>query len=226
MESINEVLQRLKNDTTSGIRRVKYYPENTNESYEAWKEVAHSIIGDKFVLTDQIDTFYRNLLSWAHGYKKDYFEPEKGICIAGPTGVGKTACFKILQAYLQLYNYGYMRNGRAIPLRFHIFSALQIEADFAHNGFEGIEKYITYANVCIDDLGAEVGSASYFGNKFNVLAHIIEVRYDKGFLTHISTNLNEDMILVKYGDRVYSRIRQMTSFCAFVTKDFRLQGII
>ena len=221
METIKEAFEKLK-VAEPRIKRVEYIPNDPIESFALWLDIARSRISKEPILHNDMKEIYRSLISWAHGYNSNYLLKTNGICLAGPTGTGKTACFQILQTYLEIYDFKYLRNGKAITLKFHIFNSKNIESDFAIAGFEGIQKYLTYANICIDDLGAENGHVIHFGNRVNVIEQIIEERYSKGFMTHLSTNLKFDNILEKYGDRVYSRLHEMVSYVELKGIDFRI----
>jgi DNA replication protein DnaC len=74
--------------------------------------------------------------------------------------------------------------------------------------------------VCFDDLGTETIPAVRYGEKKNILQEIVQTRYsNKNFihfaLTHATTNLNEDGISEKYGDRVLDRLHEMCNILVF-----------
>ncbi len=64
-------------------------------------------------------------------------------------------------------------------------------------------------------------NANHYGTKLNVIEEVIEERYRKGLLTHLTTNLSEDDILDAYGDRVYSRLKSMVNYHTITGEDFR-----
>lgn len=145
----------------------------------------------------------------------------KGIAIIGNVGTGKTKAMEIMNKYLEIDNVFYVKNNKQIPLRFQVFNSRQIVEDFAQDGFEGLHKYTYFHNICIDDLGTENLNPVYYGTKLNVIEEIIEERYRKGLMTHLTSNLNEEMLLDSYGDRVYSRLKNMINYHQLIGNDLR-----
>ena len=67
-------------------------------------------------------------------------------------------------------------------------------------------------NICIDDLGVEKESVKHFGSEETVIEKILASRYNlfqNGIITHATTNLDATMLQEKYGERLYSRFREM-----------------
>lgn len=131
----------------------------------------------------------------------------KGLLLAGGVGMGKTHFFD--------------RVLRAIYPEFVLWRASQIVEMAATNRenfeevvygrYEGQNLY-TEAVLAIDDLGDEP-YGNVYGNKGEVMARVICDRYEtwkrRGIPLFISTNLETDEILSRYGQRVADRIREM-----------------
>ena len=87
-----------------------------------------------------------------------------------------------------------------------------------HFGYCPVVQYDLPITWCFDDLGVEPNTKVY-GNSCNVMAEILLDRYDQftrhGMLTHLTTNLNADMLEQLYGDRVRSRLREMFNLISF-----------
>ena len=102
-------------------------------------------------------------------------------------------------------------------------SGLNLYTDnFAENGYGVTTK--KPISLCIDDLGIENVSAKYFGTSENVIEKIIFKRCDlfqEGIITHATTNLSPSMLQEKYGDRLYSRIREMFNYIVLRGSDRR-----
>jgi len=75
--------------------------------------------------------------------------------------------------------------------------------------------------IYIDDLGSEPKEAVIFGNRLNVLEKILEMRYNKDKITHITTNFDKEKIKTFYGERVLSRMLQKSHFIELIDYDFR-----
>ena len=77
----------------------------------------------------------------------------------------------------------------------------------------------------IDEIGTEPRPFMHFGTKYNVLADVLQERYDAfkfyGAKTIITTNLNFDELEEAYGDRVESRCWEMFRAKQYRNDDFR-----
>jgi hypothetical protein len=114
----------------------------------------------------------------------------------------------------------------AMPLQdYWLRSCREISFEFMREDFEVISRYsnLSFHNAapriyCFDDLGSE-NTLRHFGNSCNVMAEIIQSRYDLyiscKMITHITTNLHADGIEQAYGDRVRSRMREMFNLVGF-----------
>jgi len=170
---------------------IKVFEEKAKELHEGFKI-------DKFndnAITQAIDTIIKN---------------EKGILLAGCVGSGKTSLMQILR-----------------PLAsFGMVSCRHVARDFSTDGGKILDKYGRYLptqpitgstpgtikDYCFDDLGEEKNS-KFYGVESNVMAEIIQDRYEyylsQGAKTHFTTNLKPEEIENEYGDRVWSRLKEM-----------------
>lgn len=140
---------------------------------------------------------------------------KKGLLIHGSVGTGKTTIFKALRsmiANISFYNptkeYPYLS---CLAGCFEIVSANEIVRRFSIKGneiFTANNAEIINKATCLDDVGTET-EAAYYGQKTNIIAEILQERYEKGTLTHISSNLNATAFKDAYGLRVYDRMRSM-----------------
>lgn len=138
--------------------------------------------------------------------------PEKGLLLIGGVGVGKTTFLRLTS-------------------NFQVFSCDELSMKFSARGYDVIEKHIKndvwekayYA--IYDDLGTEPIESVYMGNRLNLMQFIIERRYDHfkahGLKTHITTNLTLKEIQSRYGERVYSRLKEMVSVITINGTDLR-----
>lgn len=142
---------------------------------------------------------------------------EKGICLFGGVGVGKTTLMKMLsrnqkQSYImkmcRAVEDEFSQDGDVVLKRYGIAKEATRNSDpFGH-------QILGY---CFDDLGTEPLS-KYYGKDTNVMAEIILNRYDNNLpfnQTHITTNLSVDQIAARYGTRVTDRMRQMFNLVSF-----------
>ncbi len=169
-----------------------------------------------FALTKEEERIYK-LTSMYFAKDPDFekmgYSLKKGLLIYGNIGCGKTTMMKIF--------------ARIAPQSFMVVTCREIGHMFSKKGYDSIESFFSpiftdlgkrEIGVCFDDLGTE-SIAKNYGNEANVMAEIVQSRYENAsggmFNTHTTTNMNEQQILDCYGDRVASRIRGM-----FNTIDF------
>lgn len=73
----------------------------------------------------------------------------------------------------------------------------------------------------IDDLGTEPATAKVYGTEQTPIAEIINHRYEAMLTTIITTNLNDDAIAKRYGERTIDRLREMCERLTFTGASYR-----
>ena len=129
---------------------------------------------------------------------------QKGLLLFGPVGCGKTKLLELL--------------ARVDPrLSFRVYACPDVSRAYRKDGDEALEIYAAKRTLCFDDLGFEDANAKHFGNVANPLADILTKRYQlyPRPLTHATTNDDAPAMLLKYGDRVYSRMAEMFNIIEF-----------
>ena len=84
-----------------------------------------------------------------------------------------------------------------------------------------MDRYIRWSILCIDDLGSEPQEVSYYGNRLNLMEHIVEERYLDRKLTHFTSNFNMEQLEQLYGQRVASRLYESCNIVKLVDTDWR-----
>jgi DNA replication protein DnaC len=151
---------------------------------------------------------------------------QKGLCIIGGFGNGKTSIMNTMQKmFIGLDGFSFGR-----------FSSHEIvrkyEEASKHNHPETLENLwlmLTKSELYIDDVKAEPLASAY--GKKNLLNSLFQDRYNLGLKTHISVNYapghNGDVLKAleefktKYSDQVYDRIYEMYNIIEFKGKSFR-----
>lgn len=220
MDSIASIINNIDFDSNR-ITRFRYMPYSEKVALSVWNDIAGKFIIKKDEGRQQL-VVWNNLIKYVHGDDKSAYDLNKSICLMGQTGSGKTITLKIMSEYMKIDNVMYMRGKTRLTFNYRMVSSSEIISNFMLNGFDGIAKYLIIGNLCIDDLGAEAQTATHYGNKIDVIAEIIEARYNKGLLTHFTTNLNENLILERYDSRVHSRILHSCNMIRMSDKDFRI----
>jgi len=216
---ISKIINEVKTNQRE-IQRFKY-PFDEKSDKKMWMTIISLLIEKKIIINNDNKKAWNQIIKYLHCENSE-IETLKAIGISGKTGSGKTVTMLAMQKYIEFKNIKYRRGEKDCNFLFKIFHSNIIVRDFQVNGHEGLTKYCTYLNICIDDLGAEIQDATHFGTKLNVIQYIIEERYSKNLITHFTTNLNIELISEKYGDRVYSRIVQKTNILIMNDCDYRI----
>lgn len=194
----------------ANLNAPKKYPSFTAEQQ-------YEIIAKHLDIDAQNEMIFLNLAYYFTNDSRGEFNLEKGICMFGGVGVGKTTIMKFLS-----------RNQKQSYI---IKMCRAVEDEFAKDG-DGILKQYGVSieparnsdpfghqilGFCFDDLGTEPLSR-YYGKDTNVMAEIILNRYDNNLpfnQTHITTNLSIMDIEKRYGPRVTDRMGEMFNIVNF-----------
>lgn len=142
--------------------------------------------------------------------------PQKGIGLEGNVGAGKGVIFKITNQLLKKYNQPTFKTINCAELK-DIYAdkdrryiLKDLKKAYIFKGSQQVPNDIFFADLGLDQVFKD------YGNRTDLMAELIDARYrlwiDYGIKTHFDTNLLEDEIKEKYGDRVESRIQQMSSW--------------
>lgn len=147
------------------------------------------------------DIIYDNIGRYLLGDSNSEYKLKNGLFVRGVVGCGKTLIFKMAQRYVGRNPIFKMVNTESLV------SSFEFTDDFNYS------KYLR-GPWCFDDIGAEQ-KANNYGKATELIQRIINDRYDlwkfHGVITHFTTNLDNNMILEKYGKRTYDRIREMSN---------------
>lgn len=124
-----------------------------------------------------------------------------GYTFTGSTGVGKTKLIEtmnvVLDSILDCKTF-YLHSSK-------LKNALKNEDGYVHSGWHLAERLF------IDDVGAEQSSYMEYGSEIRPFEEIINERYDNNIgPLFITTNLNISDFQKRYGDRVLSRVIEMS----------------
>lgn len=151
------------------------------------------------------------LCAYFSGLEVEGLSQNKGIMILGEVGVGKTLLFKAFAEALKPFNKS-----------FRIVSCQDVVFGYENTGeldlYMGNEKGYSGkpAKFCFDEIGRETIPAIHFGNKRNVMQHIMAYRYNcwqnYGLLSHGTTNASPQELISVYGEHIADRIKEMFNF--------------
>ena len=172
-----------------------------------------------FEVDDRNREVIKDLFFYFNGLEGN-LDLNKGIWLSGDIGTGKSSLMFIMSEFKKKYFDGF---------KVHICS--KVSNDYAISG--DLDKY-TYnekgylgvpVNMCFDELGRETLPANHYGQKLNVMQHILHIRYSlwqsSGVKTYITTNDDAASIESKYGDFIRDRVREMFNIISLQGKSRR-----
>lgn len=145
----------------------------------------------------------------------DTYKPS--LMLYGTPGTGKTT---FMSSMYDIYNQMYSNNIR-YHFRYEKASELGI---IAKNDPDRYKELKNATILFIDDLGfnGESEMVNDYGVKRRPIEEIIEYRYDKMRATCCTSNLTQQEIRAKYGERIYSRMCEQFAFVAITGVDHRM----
>lgn len=130
-----------------------------------------------------------------------------GLKIMGGVGTGKSTLMEAIRKFVNSYM-------RRVPPQQQVFinkCDASVIADSFREDSEDCQAWFRYRAVAIDDLGIEPTTVKYYGNEIMPLTDILHRRANERKITFVATNLDKVSIRAKYGERVYDRMRDMTT---------------
>lgn len=174
-------------------------PDTAEYLYEGLKTFYVKTNG-QFVDTQGREKIYMDLCYYFAHDKNFSGNLSKGLLVRGEIGCGKTTLFEFF---------------RHSKRKFNIVPCRKVSYDFKEKGVHAVAIYgknhSDYPNIgtCFDDLGTEPDTKN-FGDKLNVMAEVLLMRYEtKSVNTIITTNLTDSQLMAGYEARVYDRLKEM-----------------
>jgi len=145
-------------------------------------------------------------------YRSEYLEvgkwlensQHKGLFLYGNVGNGKSQIARLVIPAI-LLNY------------YHTIVSVYDATELNKKPDEIISKHV----LCIDDIGAEANECVIYGQRRQPMAELLDSAEKNGKLILVTSNLNKDELLRKYGERTFDRIISMTERIVFNGNTFR-----
>jgi len=164
---------------------------------------------------------YKKLIQYFHGDEQFEGDLNKGLLITGPTGTGKSLSMSIMREYRKVDDIKFIYDGNAIDLSYDVVNGYMINSAFMDKGYPALQEYINRAVLYIDDFGVETREVQHFGTKCDAVEYILSERHRMGKLTLASSNLPDTELHKVYGDRLYSRFKEMFNVITLLGNDKR-----
>ena len=169
------------------------------------KKVSIHIDNAKLLLCNGLKYYCGEGAVWQPEYEEVADNKGRGLWLCGECGRGKTLIgAKILPVLFNFYHFP----RKTISL----YDAKDLNSKFD----DIVTKHIIY----IDDVGKESVEVSY-GNRNLRFPDIVDEAEKKGKLLMFSTNLSQEKIVEKYGERTVDRLRAITKKIVFRGKSLR-----
>ena len=152
---------------------------------------------------------------WLVGEKREF-----GLFIYGEPGNGKTTLTRAIRKLIVLLyaNEPHYENRKGVVS----ISALDLATIAKEEQNHRIRQLKEAELLHIDDVGTEPASVKVWGNEVSPLVEVIYSRYDAMLYTVITSNLSDEDIMPRYGNRIYDRFREMFAFLPFENKSYRI----
>ena len=125
-----------------------------------------------------------------------------GLIIMGGVGTGKTCFFRALARAIA-------RNGVQETARLAVWPMIGV-AGRRLDGIRAELEDMADSEIVVDDIGAEP-TFNEFGNKWDLLPWVIEMRMASPARTHFTTNLLPAELERRYGSRTVDRLHEMAA---------------
>lgn len=191
----------------------------------------------KFRIDDHNRFAFLNFIKWLHGdptmmaIDPDTGKPTqgdltKGIYLAGSPGTGKTWCMDIMRDYsvilgIQIEFPDYPEP-KLHPLTWSVHHAEDLCEEYLAKG--EVRDLTKRRIIAIQDMGAERKETLFMGNRVDVIRNLIEKRADIPDVITLATSnmkMQGEVIKERYGDKVFSRMRQMFNYLIISGPDRR-----
>lgn len=126
------------------------------------------------------------------------------LLIYGGVGNGKTTLLRAVQAFVNSQNF-YIGNIRVKMI-------VQTSSRLATLATESPQYFFDHTDqecIGIDDLGIEPVEVNSFGTRTTPIAEMLLHRYERMRFTIITSNLSEEQLTDRYGERITDRLREV-----------------
>lgn len=154
----------------------------------------------------------RKAAKWLSGKYKSGLLLYGSACGTGKTTLGNAMC--------TLVNYMFDSCYSQYRKTVYRTTAINLVKVYSENQ-EQYNRLVTQELLFIDDLGTEPASIKIYGNEFSPVTEMLYARYDRNRWTVVTSNLSDEQIKERYGERIDDRLREMFDKIHFQGKSYR-----
>ena len=176
---------------------------------------------DNFNVDGAFRDYYIQLIKYFHGDQSFKGDLTKGLLITGPTGTGKSLSMEIMKIYREIDNIRFVFDGNTVNFDYRLLTGHAINHAYMEFGYDGLQTFINENILYLDDFGIESREAVHYGSRIDAVEYILMERHRREKLIFATSNLTVEQLLDIYGDRLYSRFKQMFNLINLTGKDMR-----
>lgn len=217
-QALAQVRTEVSTEPTSGRKQQPPSVELRQRFVRCANDYLLKCEGKPFEIYDK--ELIEGLFLYFIGSSDSPYDLRKGMWFDGTVGSGKTTLMRVFREFrVSLQKAFRMETAAEIASQYSATGQLDL---YIRNADGYLEKPIA---LCIDELGREQLPAIHYGNKLNVMQHILQQRYglwqSQGVITHVTTNLSPKEVIDKYEDFIFDRCRHMFNIVSFTGKSKR-----
>lgn len=207
----------LSNEKRQPIRQKSFNLMDLGEAkkvfYKKYLSPLFLARGVKYDIDEDNKKVLHDLVSYFTRQKDCTLDLNKGICLYGGVGTGKTSIMKALSDFT---------NDLKLETAFDFVYMNEVESECSKDGLHMLDKY--KKRTCFfDDIGKRLDGVNSFGTKIDPYSELVTKQYNRyirktASLSHYSTNIDFDFTNVteamvkKFGARELDRFNEMCNF--------------
>lgn len=142
-----------------------------------------------------------------------------GLLLYGTVGSGKSTMGRSICQLVRTYHSSALKSEQRLVAMITAEELAELRKDEDKIG--SFEHFKTSPMLFIDDLGIESANVKSWGNEYTPLIEVLYHRYDRRLFTIITSNLDDQAIKDRYGDRILDRFTEMFDKIAYTQNSYR-----